>query len=569
MEFRRHSLNKTWIALLFLILIVPARSSNLKQRADSVRITAEVIVPSFVEANSIFEVEYIVHKAGYTAGLSIEQNLPPGIEPVKDEAAGYSMKLTGKKMTIKWKAIPPKNPFQFNLFFTVADIPPAVYGFKGQVVAGKKSTPFSSLVSVTLPDQTVPDTLHEELKSPLKIYFEYPELMQPGVSFSFVTTLIKKTGYTAGGRLVQYWPEGFIPEKTGLANAAMEIDDRKVTVRWDKMDKVESISIAYPVRVADIVNGIYPVITEFVDQFGFRFEENTGIFIRADEEKQSQVVPEKKDDQVRMYFRETNDEDVIRILYNVDVYDAKGEALLQLDLPRQIDLVRVSEKTFSYDTTVGKLSIRWNSIHEIQQLEGEVQIGLSAVRPAVYPINAAFYLGDALKFRGISWLNTAEPGIVKQQKKAVPEPASMDTTKLFSRLDTLLEQWKKASAGDNKATAKDSVVTRQPTGLNNDTEIEQDAETTAVAEFEGIKSCYSIQVAASAMPEPELQSVIGRLRISQKMYVDHSGKWYRYIVGCFIMLREARDFLEIMQKSGFPDAFIVNYIDGKRYKAIY
>lgn len=569
MEFRLHSLNKTGIALLFFILIIPARGSNFEQRADSVKITAEVIVPSFVEINSIFEAEYIVHKACYTGGMNIEQNLPPGIEPVKDEAAGYSMDLTEKKMTVKWDAIPRKNPFQFNLFFTVADIPAAVYGFKGHVVAGKNSTPFSSLISVTLSDQTVPDTLREELKNPLKIYFEYPELIQPGVSFSFVTTLIKNPGYTAGGRLVQYWPEGFMPEETGLANAAMEINNRKVTIRWDKMDQVESLSVAYPVRVADIVNGIYPVITEFVDQFGFRLEKNTGVFVRADEEKQSQVVPEKKADKVSIKFQETDDENVIRVLYNLDVSDVEGEALLQLDLPRKSDLVKVSEKIFSYDTTVNKLSIRWNSIREIQQLEGEVQIGLSSVRPAVYPINAAFYLGNELKFQGISWLNTAEPGIVKQRKKAVTEPAYMDTTRLFSRLDTLLEHWKKASAGDNKATIGDSVVINQPAGLNDDAEMEQQADASAVAEFEGIKSCYSIQIVASAMPEPELQPVIDRLRISQKMYVDHSGKWYRYIVGCFTMLRDAQDFLETMQQAGFPDAFIVNYIDGKRYKAIY
>ena len=73
---------------------------------------------------------------------------------------------------------------------------------------------------------------------------------------------------------------------------------------------------------------------------------------------------------------------------------------------------------------------------------------------------------------------------------------------------------------------------------------------------------YGVQV--SALIEPVFTYEFKNLK-NIEVYVDENGV-YRYIIGRFLFEAQAKRLLKAIQEAGYPDAFIVNVKDKKRYK---
>jgi len=137
-----------------------------------------------------------------------------------------------------------------------------------------------------------------------------------------------------------------------------------------------------------------------------------------------------------------------------------------------------------------------------------------------------------------------------------------------------LNQWKTAT--DNPAdksleTGKSSSVnsTNQPApGL--------EAKTTHVPESSVNKNLSSsevdleiefycgIHVMASTVQMPQMLASISAHGIDEPAAENYDGKYYRYIVGRFDTLKAAKEYLIIVKSKGYSDAFIAEFINGKR-----
>jgi hypothetical protein len=57
---------------------------------------------------------------------------------------------------------------------------------------------------------------------------------------------------------------------------------------------------------------------------------------------------------------------------------------------------------------------------------------------------------------------------------------------------------------------------------------------------------------------------LSALGIDEVSYENYDGIYYRYVVGKFDTLKAAKDYLIIVKEKGYSDAFVAEFINGKR-----
>lgn len=80
---------------------------------------------------------------------------------------------------------------------------------------------------------------------------------------------------------------------------------------------------------------------------------------------------------------------------------------------------------------------------------------------------------------------------------------------------------------------------------------------------EGVK-VYRVQIAASKTILPGTKQFVQSLGFFETIIEDYDGTWYRYFVGEFSQISEAKDFNKKLIEKGIIDSFVVAFIDGKK-----
>ncbi|MEI8004862.1 MAG: SPOR domain-containing protein [Bacteroidota bacterium] len=76
---------------------------------------------------------------------------------------------------------------------------------------------------------------------------------------------------------------------------------------------------------------------------------------------------------------------------------------------------------------------------------------------------------------------------------------------------------------------------------------------------------YRVQVFAFKEDTYPAEQIREKFKLSQEVSKEHSGGWYRYTIGSFTILNEAKKLMTSLRTSKeIPDAFIAKYVNGKR-----
>lgn len=540
---------------------------------DTVKYDVEVIAPGTVENIDDIQVEFIVTKGNYTGPLRLKQQLPEGFSLISNPPENVNLEVDANQYLLSWSELPGGDKFRFVLRYKVTTEIAAVYPFPGEIMIDGNRFTFSASISVAPGERPGKENLGKA-PAPVSLRFEYPDLIGQGQVFTFVTTFVKKQNYTTSGELLQVWPEGFTPQRVNISNAGFEIRGRLVVINWKQMANEPEFSIAYKVKADTLTGGTYPVITEYHDDNGLDFQENVGLFVQSDEQDLASkpLIPENPVHIEMQLPAEAYKNNLMEFSFQIRHPGVQGQAALHLKFPPGSALISCSVKGFTFDPASGMAICRWEELPEgaLTRVSGRVDI--SGVKPAVYPVMAAFGYNAGEEVKGVGQLRVTNRPPEKKKEKKMQQPPGVDTSAIFSRLDKLLEDWKNStspSTSEEGAAKKTSGGTSSADSLRQEglglKPVTQDRSD----DIGMIKTCYCIQVAASKTELPDLQERIIRMGIDLPLQLDYDGDWYRYMLGRFKMLREAINHLEIVRNKGFPDAFIVNYLDGIRSKRIY
>jgi hypothetical protein len=348
------------------------------------------------------------------------------------------------------------------------------------------------------------------------------------------------------------------------------------------MDFGEEIKISYDVKAGQIPGGVYPILTSYFDESGFKFEKVSFLtltnFTKPD-------LPVAKNTEASIYKLSLDypDEIVADQKFEVTASIQKGKnagpGILEINLPSGFAIEPQDDLNYKYDLLSGNWQVVWSAMPASPVFETKMSFSVENLRNAVYPVNAWFILdGNAVAyyFNNVNVVDQIayKPGV---EKKAETPATIMeiDTTAIFSKIDDLLNQWKSATSNPtNQVEEKVKNTSENITSLSSQ-EVQVQTVTTpepAVITEKALTSepdleidfYYGIQIFASKVQMAEILSSLSSQGIDEVAYENYDGIYYRYVVGKFDTLIAAKDYLIIVRQKGYSDAFVADFINGKR-----
>ena len=80
---------------------------------------------------------------------------------------------------------------------------------------------------------------------------------------------------------------------------------------------------------------------------------------------------------------------------------------------------------------------------------------------------------------------------------------------------------------------------------------------------------FKVQVRAAYKAKIPLQRLANKYHLRDEIQEDYVGNWYRYSIGSFETLEEAKEYRSgIMKDHGVRDAFVVVFVDGVRLNSL-
>jgi hypothetical protein len=116
-----------------------------------------------------------------------------------------------------------------------------------------------------------------------------------------------------------------------------------------------------------------------------------------------------------------------------------------------------------------------------------------------------------------------------------------------------------------QVTATDTIPSELPVITHEPIQKEELADDTSLSEVIGKGVTYRVQVFAYQQNTYSSARVAGMFKLKQPVMKEFSGGWYRYTIGSFSNLNDARKLMNNLRMSKqVGDAFIAKYINGKR-----
>jgi len=499
-------------------------------------------MPTKIEAENEIAVSFELSKAGgYVGPMTIVQKLPGGFSLLTEDLPYAKISKDGHQLKIFWKNLPPGDTFSFELKFGIGKISPAAYPFNGVAYFFGFSFNYSKVVIVSSSTKNTSNHSEGHL-GPVQMGFTSPKKVVAGREFTFVTDIIKETNYVASGRLVQSWPKVFLPMPGNLQNAKSTVMNNDVEISWDRLGQGGSISVAYQVKVKENVHGLYPVITNFTDENGLKLIESKGILVVADESVKNDL-PGKKIEKIfalrlenQMEVEQGNDFDLSVIIKkggNTDPGD------LVLNLPSGCKVMLVEGDNIAYKQVKNELTLSWGQLPAGPSFEILITLNTEKANKAAYLITADFMIKNKSVASAESHILISDENQLLAMKKIdldAQMTAQVDTTEMFSKMDSLLSEWQASTGGLKK---------------------------TGPAEKQFVGDDYRIQILASKSELPGIEKILHSMEIHETYNEHFDGEYFRYNVGIFKIREECDQYLEFLHAKGFSDAFIKKYVDGE------
>jgi hypothetical protein len=397
----------------------------------------------------------------------------------------------------------------------------------------------------------------------LDLKFEHPAMLSSGETFAYVITMLKHPGYRPGGRIVQQWPKGFLPQPGETEFGKIEIDGNKLLIRWDKLPDHGIINISYLVEIKNASSGAYPVVTEYIDHTGLYISRTSGINVIGEIFKESEIPASEPTPTTfsltAEYPLEVMQNSSFQMVFKIVKGKNVSSAELEIRLPPGFRPDEGFALPHRFNERSSQLVVSWDRMPASPLIEIPLNIYVEKPRHATYSFSAKFttegktiatLLRHIMVVQQLNQKTTPEITVKDEQPQA-------DTASLFDEIDYLLNEWIKATSTETDVQLQESDA------------IQTLPEVTATSDtvqniIEAPKTEFRIQVFASATKTPELRERFLNMGITESLNEEYDGRTYRYTIGNFENIEKARSYRRILQEKGIKDAFIVKYVNGVR-----
>ena len=573
---------KSSVVMLVLILH-PVFLMAQTTTDNSSKLSIEVTLPETVEPETVFEIGFKIRKdAGYVGNLHLVLDFPKGFEILEPSDDQVALTFDGQKYSLFSDILLACENYMLNLSVRTGDIQKAVYPLRGTVYLENLQEGFSTRISLLKPKSAVSVVSASKPDAVVKATFALPDLIRSDDAFDFVTSIRKPFDYNKAGQFRQKFAAGFYPQQANIAGCDFEVENNEVVISWQTMDFGEEINISYAVKAGQIPGGVYPILTSYSDESGFKFEKVSFLTL-TNFNKPDLPVAKNTEASIYKLSLDYPDEIVAGQKFGVTASIQKGKnvgaGILEINLPSGFTIEPQADLNYKYDPLSGNLQVAWSAMPASPVFETKMSFSVENVRNAVYPVNAWFILdGNAVAyyFNNVNVVDQIayKPGVEKKAEM----PAiimEIDTTAIFSKIDDLLNQWKSATSNSTeKVEEKVKNTSENITSLSSQ-EVQVQTVTTPVPAVITEKALtseqdleidffYGIQILASKVQMNEVLGSLSALGIDEVSHENYDGIYFRYVVGKFDTLKAAKDYLIIVKEKGYSDAFVAEFINGKR-----
>ncbi len=568
-------------SVLMLVLILhPVFLTAQPIRNASSKLSIEVNLPESVENEAVVEIGFKIRKdARYVGIFRLVFDFPKGFEVLEPSDDQVALTFDGQKYSLFSDILPAGENYMLNLSVRTGDLQKAVYPLRGTVFLENLQQQFSTRISLVKPKSAV-STIKPDAS--VKATFTLPDLIRSDDVFDFVTSIQKPFDYNKAGQLRQKFTAGFDPQPTNIAGCDFEVENNEVVILWQTMDFGEEINISYAVKAGQIPGGVYPILTSYSDESGFMFEKVSFLTLTNFNKPD---LPEAKNTEVSIYKLSLAYPDEIvadqKFEFTASIQKGKnvGPGILEINLPSGFAIEPQDELNYKYDPLSGNWQVAWNAMPASPVFETKMSFSLENIRNAIYPVSAWFSIDSnvvAYYFNNINVVDKKAPD--QSLEKIAETPVSsieIDTTTIFAKIDDLLNQWKTATNSPTNQVDEIGKITSENKNSLSSQEVKVQTvnvaepvvttEKALTSEYDlEIDFYYGIQILASKVPMTEVLGSLSALGIDEVSYENYDGIYYRYVVGKFDTLKAAKDYLIFVKEKGYSDAFVAEFINGKR-----
>lgn len=407
-----------------------------------------------------------------------------------------------------------------------------------------------------------------ESNLPVQLEFDQPDRIVAGETFDLAITLNKVNNYNYPGKLSLEFTGGMTPEAGTISNMESIVHNTTLELSWEKLSESNIIPFPVSVQTAEHMGGVYPVKVNYADMSGLHFSRNIGIYIRGNTQPEPYDPPLVENPlTIKLVYP---DEVYYEESYALDIVIAKGKntgaANVFVQLPPGSELTVKEYTNFHYRNETGDLSISLAHMPASPEFTIHCQVKNTSRVTSVYPIRASAEFADTNRISFSDFIlitnKKTHPASYSNQGtlRSINAVVNADTASLFEELDRLLTKWRASTSSYQEATA-----TSQPDNQQKNATKEFDIESIFTEDV----IFYSIQIAASEVVLNNVEQKLQEKGFDEKILEDYDGSIYRYSVGDFESITEARLLKQKLVGQGYPDAFIVEYINGVRSRSFY
>ncbi len=427
-------------------------------------------------------------------------------------------------------------------------------------------------------------TQNKGLYSKVELSYEYPDQIVAGETFNFTINIIKESDYQMSGVITCKWIEGFIPQPANIDGFKYSINHNSITISWDNLTTSNLIPLTFRVKTSNNFQGVYPVGINFYDERKFSFTNNIGVYISNNQTTVNHPVKKPGKENSVHVLLEFPDEILFTEEYElfITIYKGKdtGSAKIHVRLPpfSKIESEKYNENI--YTTGVGKLHIDLTNMPTSPSFSIKCTITNNTTKKAVYPIRAGVIFASNPEVYFDDYIFVTDQKTTKSNLLNNHKPDDLplginnniDTASMFTGLNNLLEAWTESTTMET-VKKKDNIeetVKNQPeqttTPKTHKTylPVDKDINSTPPIPKVNHNTYYTVQIAASKTPMPDLKELLRSMQVQDTLYGEFDGEFYRYTVGKFQNQNKALELKQFINKIGFPDAFGVKIEKGER-----
>lgn len=409
-------------------------------------------------------------------------------------------------------------------------------------------------------------------EAPATMLFDYPT--QVDANYTFVLTCtIKKNKPTANSTVTFISVPGFAVQADAIAGAETVSSGNKTSLAWKAIIENPQISFSIKITVTDLRQGVYPLIVEYSDSHGYRSKQALSIYINNTSPQREFVADPfagKNPYTLTVLHPETvKPKENFEIKMQIAKGKNTGTATLLLKVPSASSITLDGYPEAFYEN--GQLLADIPMMPSSPTFEITAQVANDAQDMAVYPLQASVTYSDGYVASWKGFLYTDVNSIKPTAPPATSQKNAYDTTSVFSRIDSLLNAWTATvpavKSQPQKPNKQKAIVTESPTESAAITSEEKPESDIFKADIPN-KKFYSIQIAASKVPLETMKSFLQSMGVQHIMHEEYDGTYYRYFVGEFETIEQAKGAVAQISGMGFPEAFVVLFENGRRSKRV-